>query len=167
MEVLNNQKKELSIQNKSNKALYIIIPLILISVILVIVYRNQIYELFTKKSTEPCPEDEEKNNFTYFTEKLSVLVGELADPEKIEENQSLLTFGNFVSLKLYNPSEYDKKIDEYSSSLENEDKTDVKKLMEKSYDSMMKELGPPTCILTQTQLTACKKVLDDLKQKLN
>lgn len=164
MEELNNQKK-------TNKALYIIIPLILISVIVGIVYRNKFYELFqsfgTKKSTEPCPEDEEKNNFTYFTEKLSVLVAELADPEKIQEDQSLVIFGNFVSLKLYNPSEYDKKINEYSSSIENENKTNVKKLMEKSYDSIMKELGPPTCILTQTQLTTCTEVLDDLKQKLN
>ena len=130
--------------------------LFVLIIILGIVFRNKISEIYesfrTKKTTEQCPDDQEKNNETYFSEKIRELAGELKDP-------SLFIFTSFVLVKLYHTSDYNNKMDEFLSSIEN--KNETKKAMEKSYDTIIKELGPPTCILTQTQLTACKEVLDD------
>ncbi len=143
-----------------NKLTIIFLIVFIILIIVAFLKREKLSELFksaTKKSTEICPNDQNKDNLDYFIEKTT----ELASPE-------IFTYTIFVGTKLYDPSNYNKKMNDYISDVNqnNVNKNEVKSVMKTAYDTIMNKLGPPKCILTQKQLTACKQVLDDINQKL-
>lgn len=143
-----------------NKLTIIFLIVFIILIIVAFLKREKLSELFksaTKKSAEICPEDPNKDNLDYFIKKTA----ELASPE-------IFMYTIFVGTKLYDPSNYNKKMNDYISDVNqnNVNKNEVKSVMKTAYDTIMNKLGPPKCILTQKQLTACKQVLDDINQKL-
>lgn len=116
--------------------------------------------LSSQKSSPKCPYNQDKNNESYFTEKMS----------KIEEKKQVELFTAMVVSKLYKDSEnYDKSLNVYGSLAEemNIDKSVLREEMKASYNIIIEQYGYPKCILTQTQLSACKEVLDDLLKTLN
>ena len=139
-----------------------IIFLIVLIIVITVAFlkREKLSELFksaTKKSAEICPDDPNKDNVDYFLKKTA----ESTTPE-------IFMYTMFVGTKLYDPSNYNKRMNDYISGVNknNVNKNEVKSVMKTSYDTIMNKLGPPKCILTQKQLTACKQVLDDINEKL-
>jgi len=138
----------------------IAIVVIVCIIIGVIFWKSRSSLLSSTKSSPQCPFIEEKNNESFFREKMS----------KIEDKKNVKIFTNLVVSKLYNDSEnYDEFVSAYGEITDHvgADKIIAREEMKASYNIIIEQYGYPKCILTQTQLSACKEVLDDLLKALN
>ena len=134
----------------------IIISILSLIIIIGFIYNQKILALFqssNKKSTKKCQDDPDKNNLSYLIEKST----ELRDLD-------VIFITSFAGMKLYKPSDYDKKMNDFISSVQN--KNEARNKIKAAYDKIMKELGPPQCILTEKQLTACKQVVEEINKNL-